>query len=55
MGLYQFYNMDLLDLLLDPNQLSIAYVDDAMLYASGSTFEETHESIAKMMTKLKSE
>ena len=52
MGLYQFYNADLLDIPSDPNQLSIAYVNDAMLYASGSTFEETHEMIAKMMTKL---
>ena len=51
MGLYQFYNADLLDIPTEPNQLAIAYVDDAILYASGNTFEETHEIIAKMMTK----
>jgi len=51
MGLYQFYNADLLDIPSEPSQLAIAYVDDAIIYASGNSFEETHESIAGMMTK----
>jgi hypothetical protein len=52
-GLYQYYNADLLDIPAEPNQLAIAYVNDAILFASGSTFEETHENIADMMTKEK--
>lgn len=51
MGLYQFYNADLLDIPLEPNQLTIAYVNDAIIYASGNSFEETHKSIVDMMTK----
>jgi hypothetical protein len=53
MGLYQYYNVDLLDIPAEPNQLAIAYVDDTILFASGSTFEEMHENIADMMTKEK--
>ena len=50
MGLYQFYNADLLDIPSEPNQLAIAYVDDAILYATGSNFEDTHKTLTKMMT-----
>ena len=45
MGLYQFYNADLLDIPSEPNQLAIAYVDNAILFASGSTFEDTHKML----------
>jgi ribonuclease HI len=51
MGLYLFYNADLLSIPAEPNQLAIAYVDDVILYASGSTFEETHTILEEMMTK----
>ena len=51
MGLYQFYNADLLSIPTEPNQLAIAYVNDAILYASGDTFEDTHKSLFRMMTK----
>jgi hypothetical protein len=51
MGLYQYYNADLLDIPYEPNQMAIAYVDDAILFASGDTFEETHAAIANLMTK----
>ena len=51
MGLYQFYNADLLDIPIEPNQLAIAYVDDAILYASGDNFEETHRILTNLMTK----
>jgi hypothetical protein len=53
MGLYQYYNADLLDILAEPNQLAIAYVDNTILYAPGSTFEETHKDLINMMTKEK--
>jgi hypothetical protein len=53
MGLYQYYNANLLDIPAEPNQLAIAYVDDTILFASGSTFKEMHENIADMMTKEK--
>jgi Reverse transcriptase (RNA-dependent DNA polymerase) len=53
MGLYQFYNVDLLNIPDSPNQLAIAYVNDAILFASGSTFEEMHKTLIEMMTKEK--
>ncbi len=51
MGLYQYYNMDLLDIPAEANELASAYVDNALLFATASTFEETHEIIEGMMTK----
>jgi hypothetical protein len=51
MGLYLFYNADLLSIPTEPNQLAIAYVDDVILYASGSTFKETHTILEEMMMK----
>lgn len=45
------YNADLLDIQSEPNQLTIAYVDNAILYASGNNFEEMHETLANLMTK----
>ena len=51
MGLYQYYNADLLDIPNEANQLAIAYIDDALLYATASTFEETHRILERMMTK----
>lgn len=51
MGLYQYYNTDLLDIPSEPNQLAIAYVNDVIIYTSGNSFKETHELIADMMSK----
>ena len=51
MGLYQFYNTDLLDILSEPNQLAITYLDDTILFTSGSIFEETHKVLVETMTK----
>jgi ribonuclease HI len=52
MILYQFYNADLVEI---PNEnggeTAIAYVDDAIISAAASTFEETHEILKDMMTK----
>jgi hypothetical protein len=43
--------MDLLNILSNPNQLAIAYVNDMILYASGNMFEETHKTLEDMMKK----
>jgi len=51
MGLYQYYSADLLDIPAEANKLASAYIDDALLFAAASTFEETHEIIKGMMTK----
>lgn len=51
MGLYQFYNAGLLDIPSEQNQLAIAYVDDALLFASGDSFEETHDTLIDLMSK----
>jgi hypothetical protein len=53
MGLYQFYNADLLNIPTEANQLAIAYVDDAIIFGSGSSFEDTHKDLVDMMTKEK--
>ena len=39
MVLYQFYNADLLDIPKDEDEAAIAYVDDAILTATASTFQ----------------
>ena len=51
MALYQFYNADLLDIPEGPDEGAIAYVDDAILLASGTNFHSTHEKLSKMMTR----
>ncbi len=51
MGLYQYYNADLLEIPDKANQLAIAYVDDTLLYAAASTFEEMHKILKRMMMK----
>jgi hypothetical protein len=53
MGLYQFYNADLLNIPTEANQLAIGYVDNAIIFASGSSFEDTHKDLVDMMTKEK--
>ena len=51
MALYQFYNADLLDIPEGNMEDAIAYVDDAILIASGKTFHDTHERLSSMMTR----
>jgi ribonuclease HI len=51
MVLYQYYNADLLDILDNTNESAMAYVDDAILIATGADFMETHEVLADMMTR----
>ena len=51
MILYQYYNADLIDIPNNPNEAAMAYVDDAILIATGSDFTETHKTISDMMTR----
>ena len=51
MALYQFYNADLLDIPKDEDEAAIAYVDDAILTATASTFQQAHDKLADMMTR----
>jgi hypothetical protein len=51
MVLYQYYNADLLDIPDNTNELAMAYVDDAILIATGADFTEMHEVLADMMTR----
>ena len=53
MALYQFYNADILNIPEGKNEGAIAYVDDVILIATGSNFNETHERLADMMTREK--
>jgi len=42
MVLYQYYNVDLLDILKHPEEDVVAYVDDAFMLASGKDFLSMH-------------
>lgn len=52
MILYLYYNTDLLDTATTKNQTAVTFVDDANLYAEGSTYEEAYNSISDMLIKL---
>jgi ribonuclease HI len=51
MALYQFYNADLLDIPAGKDESAIAYVDDVILTATASTFQQAHEILTSMMTR----
>ena len=51
MALYQFYNADLLDIPKNKDEAAIAYVDDALLIATGKDFRSTHDKLKAMMTR----
>ena len=51
MVLYQFYNADLIDIPDGNNEAAMAYVDDAILIATGTNFIETHKTLSDMMTR----
>ena len=52
MALYQFYNADILEIPNKPQEAAEAYVDDAILIATAKTFEEAHQMLVEMMTRL---
>lgn len=51
MAIYQFYNADLLDILEIKDEAAIAYVNDAIIVTTGSTFHDIHSKLVQMMTK----
>ncbi len=51
MGLYQYYNADLLDISAKANELMVTYVNDTFLGAIADTFKETHEILTDMMIR----
>src|ERR1700736_1192944 len=48
---YNFYNADLIEPSLDPNELKSAFVDDTMFFAAGKTYEDTNTKLSDMMTR----
>ena len=51
MILYQFYNVDLLDIPTEKGETAIAYVDDTLLLATAVNFHEAHDKLVSMMTR----
>lgn len=51
MGLYQFYNTDILEIPVDKPEAAEAYIDDAILIAMAKTFTDTHKILDNMMTR----
>ena len=51
MALYQFYNVDILEIPNKPQETAEAYVDNAILTASAKTFKEAHKLLVDMMTR----
>ena len=51
MGLYQFYNTDLLDIPKNKGESALAYVDDTTLVATAETFAKAHDMLVDMMTR----
>lgn len=51
MALYQYYNADLIDIPENASEAAAAYVDDAILIATASSFPQAHDILADMMTR----
>ena len=51
MVLYQYYNVDILNIPTQPEESAIAYVDNVLIMASAKNFTLTHEILANMMTR----
>jgi len=51
MVLYQFYNMDLLDIPEGKNEEALVYVDDTIMVASAENFSVVYEMLADMMCR----
>ena len=49
MVLYQYYNADILGIPVNAKESAAAYIDDAILVATGKDFNKTHEVLADMM------
>ena len=51
MGLYQYYNADLLDIPRNKGESSLAYIDDASMIVTADTFAKVHNILVDMMTR----
>lgn len=51
MILYQYYNVNILDVPSRVHELASAYVDDAILVATAKDFTKTHNTLADMMNR----
>ena len=51
-ALYQYYNADILEIPNRPQEAAEAYVDNTILTATTKTFEEAHEILEEMMTRI---
>ena len=51
MGIYQYYNADLLDIPKEEGESAMAYVDDSVMIATADTFAEAHKKLRDMMTR----
>ena len=51
MVLYQYYNVDILNIPTKPEESAIAYIDDVLIMALAKNFMLTHEILANIMTR----
>ena len=51
MGLYQYYNADLIEVPKDPGESAMAYVDNSVMIAIADIFLEAHRKLLSMMTR----
>jgi len=51
MGLYQYYNADLIEVPKDPGESAMAYVDNSIMIAIVDSFPEAHRKLQNMMTR----
>ena len=51
MGIYQYYNADLLDIPREKGESTMAYMDDSVMIAIADTFLEAHKKLSSMMIR----
>ena len=51
MGLYQYYNADLIEVPKDPGESAMAYVDNSAMIVITDSFLEAHRELLSMMTR----
>ena len=51
MGIYQYYNADLLEIPHDKGKSAMTYVDDSVMIAVADIFPEAHKKLRSMMTR----
>jgi len=52
MGIYQYYNADLLDIPKEKGKSAMAYVDNLVMITTADIFPEAHEKLWSMMTRV---